>query len=145
MNKKDKELYSEIEYLIIMWSNDGTKTAGYLTRKIMELLNKKTQTNMENKLTKEKLLELGFKEEYVPAEESGDKPFYYYVYLVLDAFDKEKCVLISNSDDEAIDGNFHVEFFNMPEVGIFETEESLKELIAVLKKAQHWEDNINWK
>jgi len=32
-------LYSEIEYLIIMWSNDGTKTAGSLTREIMKLIN----------------------------------------------------------------------------------------------------------
>jgi hypothetical protein len=38
--KKDKELYSEIEYLIIMWSNDGTKTAGFLTRQIMELIDR---------------------------------------------------------------------------------------------------------
>jgi hypothetical protein len=35
-----KELYSEIEYLIIMWNNDGTKTAGVLTRQIMELIDK---------------------------------------------------------------------------------------------------------
>ena len=40
LTEKEKELYSEIEYLIIMWSNDGTKTAGTLTRQIMELLNK---------------------------------------------------------------------------------------------------------
>ncbi len=33
-----KELYSEIEDLIIRWSNDGTKTAGNLTRQIMETL-----------------------------------------------------------------------------------------------------------
>ena len=37
---KNKELYSEIEYLIIMWYNDGTKTAGSLTRQIMKLINK---------------------------------------------------------------------------------------------------------
>lgn len=36
----NKDLYSEIENLIIMWSNSGTKTAGTLTRQIMELLNK---------------------------------------------------------------------------------------------------------
>jgi len=37
-----KELYSEIEDLIIRWSNDGDKTAGHLTRQIMEsLLNEK--------------------------------------------------------------------------------------------------------
>jgi hypothetical protein len=34
----EKELYSEIEGLIIEWSNNGTKTAGYLTRQIMKLL-----------------------------------------------------------------------------------------------------------
>ena len=31
-------LYSEIEYAIIMWSNDGTQTAGTLTREIMKLI-----------------------------------------------------------------------------------------------------------
>jgi hypothetical protein len=34
----NKELYSNIEDLIIRWSNDGNKTAGYLTRQIMELI-----------------------------------------------------------------------------------------------------------
>ena len=31
-------LYSKIETEIIRWSNDGTKTAGELTRKIIELI-----------------------------------------------------------------------------------------------------------
>lgn len=35
----DLTLYSEIEHLIITWSNDGTKTAGSLTREIMKLIN----------------------------------------------------------------------------------------------------------
>ena len=39
---EDKKLYSDIEYLIIMWSNDGTKSAGFLTRQIMELIIKKS-------------------------------------------------------------------------------------------------------
>ena len=34
----NKTLYSEIEHLIIQWNNDGTKTAGSLTRDIMKLL-----------------------------------------------------------------------------------------------------------
>jgi hypothetical protein len=39
MNKMNSEIiYSEIEYLIIQWNNDGTKTAGSLTREIMELI-----------------------------------------------------------------------------------------------------------
>ena len=31
-----EKLYSEIEWLIISWNNDGTKTAGHLTRQIIE-------------------------------------------------------------------------------------------------------------
>jgi len=34
----DKELYSNIEDLIIRWNIDGYKTAGHLTRQIMELI-----------------------------------------------------------------------------------------------------------
>lgn len=40
LTDKEKKLYSEIEYLIITWNNDGTKTAGSLTRDIMDLVNK---------------------------------------------------------------------------------------------------------
>lgn len=38
LNNLNKELYSKIEHLIIDWNNDGTKTAGQLTRKIMSLI-----------------------------------------------------------------------------------------------------------
>ena len=41
LTEEERKLYSEIEYLIILWSNDGTKTAGFLTREIMDLLIKK--------------------------------------------------------------------------------------------------------
>ena len=37
--KQSKPLYSDIETAIIKWSNDGTKTAGTLTREIMEIFN----------------------------------------------------------------------------------------------------------
>lgn len=33
-----KALYSEIENLIIVWRIDGTKTAGHLTREIVDML-----------------------------------------------------------------------------------------------------------
>lgn len=36
--KKEKKLYSDIEGFIIWWNNDGTKTAGELTRHIMDLI-----------------------------------------------------------------------------------------------------------
>lgn len=32
-------LYSQIEHAIISWSNDGTKTAGTLTREIINIIN----------------------------------------------------------------------------------------------------------
>jgi len=35
---EERKLYSEIEHQIIMWVNDGTKTAGSLTREIMDLI-----------------------------------------------------------------------------------------------------------
>jgi hypothetical protein len=38
IDESEKDLYSEIEALIILWDNDGTKTAGSLTREIMALL-----------------------------------------------------------------------------------------------------------
>jgi hypothetical protein len=37
-------LYSEIEHLIIKWNNDGTKTAGSLTREIMKLIKNKDES-----------------------------------------------------------------------------------------------------
>lgn len=40
-NKQDYDkYYSDIEDAIISWSNDGTKTAGTLTRKIIKILKK---------------------------------------------------------------------------------------------------------
>lgn len=38
LDEGDKELYNEIENLIIRWNIDGTKTAGSLTRQIIGLI-----------------------------------------------------------------------------------------------------------
>jgi len=35
---EEKEIYQFIETAIIRWSNDGTKTAGTLTREIIEII-----------------------------------------------------------------------------------------------------------
>jgi hypothetical protein len=37
----DSKLYSKIEKEVIDWSNDGTKTAGTLTRKIIKIIKQK--------------------------------------------------------------------------------------------------------
>ena len=34
----NKDLYKDIESAIIRWSNDGTQTAGVLTREILQLI-----------------------------------------------------------------------------------------------------------
>ena len=41
LSEANKEIYSDIETLIMHWCNDGTKTAGTLTRRIMYVLDKK--------------------------------------------------------------------------------------------------------
>ena len=38
LSDEDKILYSKIENMIIIYSNDGTKTAGSLAREIMYLI-----------------------------------------------------------------------------------------------------------
>ena len=87
----------------------------------------------KNKLTQENLLKLGFKQEFVSAEESGDEAYSYFIYEIKDALNKERCVLISN---EVENGDLYVEFFEMQEIGIFDDFDTLKELIDVLKKAK---------
>ena len=42
-----KKVYGEIENLIIVWSLDGTKTAGTLTRRIMKKLAKHKLISVE--------------------------------------------------------------------------------------------------
>lgn len=49
----EDNLYSKIEHLIIMWSNDGTKTAGSLTRDIMKVLHKETWEEIEEEYHKD--------------------------------------------------------------------------------------------
>lgn len=46
-------LYSEIENLIIRWNNDGTQTAGSLTREIMELIKGETWEEIEDEYQKD--------------------------------------------------------------------------------------------
>ena len=38
IDETEKDLYSKIENSIISWSNDGSQTAGSLTREIMEII-----------------------------------------------------------------------------------------------------------
>ena len=78
-------------------------------------------------ITEKKLIELGFKREDVTQEESGDKPFHYFTYEI-----GELC-LISNSNDESIDGNYSVEFFDYCDAVCFTDIEMLADLIKILE------------
>jgi hypothetical protein len=41
-------LYQEIENLIMIWNQDGTKTAGSLTRQIMKLVEEENKREIED-------------------------------------------------------------------------------------------------
>lgn len=41
-------LYQEIEILIMIWGNDGTKTAGSLTRNIMKLIEEEKKKDIRD-------------------------------------------------------------------------------------------------
>ena len=41
-------LYQEIEHQIMLWGHDGTKTAGFLTRKIMKLIEEENKKEIRD-------------------------------------------------------------------------------------------------
>ena len=49
----NNKLYSEIEKSIIRWNIDGTKTAGELTREIMEMLKTESWEEIEEEYQKD--------------------------------------------------------------------------------------------
>lgn len=53
MKEEQVKLYREIETAIINWNNDGTKTAGSLTREIMEILSKENWEEIEEEYQKD--------------------------------------------------------------------------------------------
>lgn len=79
-------------------------------------------------ITKEKLLTLGFEEEYSPPIENPNEiEYYYYTYNI-----NGECLLISDANDEN-NGNFTVEFFEINEIQITNYED-LKKLMEILKR-----------
>ena len=81
-------------------------------------------------MKKSDLIELGFKRTNVSAQDSGDKPFYYYAY------DFRKCrgmCLVSNSDDEAGEKGWVVELIDVDRV-VFTKKSDLKRFIDIVNK-----------
>jgi hypothetical protein len=75
------------------------------------------------------LEKLGFKKEYVPAEESGDKEYIYYTY---DFFEDpiEFCLISSDSDEDKC----FVEVFNTQYPIRFYKKKHVRRLINTIKK-----------
>ena len=79
------------------------------------------------KITEKKLVFLGFKRQDVSEEESGDKPYYYFTYEI------DKLCLISNSNDECVDGKYNIEFYDYDDSVCFTDIKVLTCLIKILK------------
>ena len=80
-------------------------------------------------MTHKDLEELGFKKEYVSAEESGNNEYVYYTY---DFFEEpiEFCLMSSASDNVEC----YVEMFNTQEPIRYYDIEHVKEFITIVKK-----------
>ena len=74
------------------------------------------------------LIDLGFKRYDVPAEESGDKPYFYFTYNIT-----EELCLISTDNDEAERNGWYVELFDYANIEIRNLED-LKILIDLIER-----------
>jgi len=79
-------------------------------------------------MTEQDLIDLGFKRTDVSAEESGDKAFFYYDLDFAPGFE-----LISNDNDNAVDGKWYVEFFDADGIK-FADKKDLEEFINIVKR-----------
>ena len=79
-------------------------------------------------IVKNKLLELGFDEEYTSPEDCGQKEGYYYYTFNVD----DKCLLISDANDEC--NGFHtIQFFEFYDSIQIQDINDLTKLIEVIK------------
>ena len=76
------------------------------------------------------LIDLGFERVDVSAEESGDKPFFYYVK---DFGEKNVLSLISPPNDEVKDGEWYVEVFEDDSIRIDKLKD-LEDFIEVVTR-----------
>lgn len=77
-------------------------------------------------ITGKDLISLGFKKEH---DDSDSRyPYHYYVYEI-----NEKCILISNCNDEKINNGYNIEFFEFDDLSTSNLE-ILTELVNTIKK-----------
>jgi len=103
----------------------------------------------ESPITEKTLLSLGFEREDVSAEESGDEPYFYFIYNLKN----ERAILISCANDECKDypynddnadidydsrcNNYTVEFFNEEDAGYIDNANVLESLVNALKSLKN--------
>ena len=80
-------------------------------------------------MKEEELIKLGFERVDVSEQESGDKPFHYYTYDIGNG----TISLITQSNDEVENDNWHVEVFDDTSIR-FETIEDITKFIQVTEK-----------
>ena len=80
-------------------------------------------------IKEEELIKLGFERIDVSEQESGDKPFHYYTYDIGNG----TISLITQSNDEVENDNWHVEVFDDTSIR-FETIEDITKFIQVIEK-----------
>jgi len=82
------------------------------------------------KLTEKLLLSLNFEKVKVTAEESGDKPYKYFIF----SLKNQRAFLISCADDECVEKNtYSIEFFNEENSGKIIDGDILEKLCDILK------------
>lgn len=83
-------------------------------------------------ITGKELRKLGFEKQVeLPTLDPEDQGYHYYTYDVT-----KKCLLISCSNDEKIDGGYSVEFYEFDQIKITDLKD-LKKLIKLLKRAKN--------
>jgi len=83
-----------------------------------------------SKIKGKDLHELGFKKRKKIHTSAMDCEYHYYTYDVK----KKKTLLISDSNDEKVNGGYYVEFYDIEGIKFCELED-LKRLVKLLKKA----------
>ena len=86
-------------------------------------------------MTEIELIDLGFKRNEVSQEESGTEKGFYYYTLDLNDVDDDFC-LISNEDDNTINGKWWVEFFNVEGGKQYFDKDTVKGIIDLIRNGK---------
>jgi len=82
-------------------------------------------------MTENEIKSLGFKRVGVSSEESGDKPYHYYIYEITKGIE-----FISSESDISKDNNWFVEFFNTEIPVRFYKMEQVQTLINIFENSK---------